>query len=249
MTFSGQSSTCLIDGGWIAAIGRVVAARTSAFALLLGEFGLAPTIAPALKDEDLDVVGESVDEGDGARGIGEAGFSDASYGFRPGRSVAPRNAPSMTPRVAGLSLRKRVARSTAPIPSCSSMPIAAVDQTSPLRPMPASVEPQVQRLRGLPGEHAVDGNEVPWPRHLRGDGDLVLAEAALAHEGGRLDGRDSPHENSPAILPADPPPAPTVKGAGADCWFTTREPPLNHVQLPQSHGTELYESFRRQASS
>ena len=73
LTFSGQSSTCLIDGGWVAAIGRVVAARTSAFALLLGELGLAAAIAAALKDEDLDVVGESVDEGDGARGIGEDG--------------------------------------------------------------------------------------------------------------------------------------------------------------------------------
>ena len=73
LTFSGQSSTCLIDGGWIAAIGRVVAARTSAFALLLGELGLAAAIAAALKDEDLDVVGESVDEGDGAGGIGEDG--------------------------------------------------------------------------------------------------------------------------------------------------------------------------------
>ena len=52
-------------------MGRVVAARTSAFALLLGELGLAPAIAPALEDEDLDVVGESVDEGDGARGIGK----------------------------------------------------------------------------------------------------------------------------------------------------------------------------------
>ena len=73
LTFSGQSSTYLIDGGWIAAMGRVVAARTSAFALLLGELGLAPAIAAALEDEDLDVVGESVDEGDGARGIGEDG--------------------------------------------------------------------------------------------------------------------------------------------------------------------------------
>ena len=71
LTFSGQSSTCLIDGGWIAAIGRVVAARTSAFALLLGELGLAAAIAAALKDEDLDVVGESVDPTAGcARPIG-----------------------------------------------------------------------------------------------------------------------------------------------------------------------------------
>ena len=54
-------------------MGRVVAARRSALALLLGELGLAPAIAPALEDEDLDVVGESVDEGDGARGIGEDG--------------------------------------------------------------------------------------------------------------------------------------------------------------------------------
>ena len=54
-------------------MGRVVAARRSALALLLGELGLAPAIAAALEDEDLDVVGESVDEGDGARGIGEDG--------------------------------------------------------------------------------------------------------------------------------------------------------------------------------
>ena len=80
--FSGQSSTYLIDGGWIAAIGRVVAARMSAFTLLLGELSFTPAIAAALKDEDLDVVGESVDEGDGARGIGEDGvpvFEGATY--------------------------------------------------------------------------------------------------------------------------------------------------------------------------
>ena len=45
----------------------------SAFTLLLGELSFTPAIAAALKDEDLDVVGESVDEGDGARGIGEDG--------------------------------------------------------------------------------------------------------------------------------------------------------------------------------
>ena len=38
----------------------------TAFALLLGELGLAPAIAAAFDDEDLDVVGKAVDQGDGA---------------------------------------------------------------------------------------------------------------------------------------------------------------------------------------
>ena len=45
----------------------------SAFALLLGELGLAAAVAAALDDEDLDMVGQAVDEGDGAGGVGEDG--------------------------------------------------------------------------------------------------------------------------------------------------------------------------------
>ena len=41
--------------------------------MLLGELGLAASIAAALDDEDLDVVGQTVDEGDGAGGVGEDG--------------------------------------------------------------------------------------------------------------------------------------------------------------------------------
>ena len=63
-------------------MGRVVAARRSALALLLGELGLAPAIAAALEDEDLDVVGESVDEGDGARGIGGSAATSARQAAR-----------------------------------------------------------------------------------------------------------------------------------------------------------------------
>ena len=56
----------------VVVMGRVGAA-TAAFALLLGEFGLAAAIAAAFDDEDLHVVGQAVDEGDGARGVGEDG--------------------------------------------------------------------------------------------------------------------------------------------------------------------------------
>ena len=59
--------------GWVVPIWRVVAARTSSFALLLGEFGLAPAIAPTFDEEDLDVVSQAVDQGDGAGGVGEDG--------------------------------------------------------------------------------------------------------------------------------------------------------------------------------
>ena len=45
----------------------------TAFALLLAEFGFAASIAATLNDEDLDVVGQAVDEGDGAGGVGEDG--------------------------------------------------------------------------------------------------------------------------------------------------------------------------------
>ena len=45
----------------------------TAFALLLGELGLASAIAAAFDDEDLDVVGQAVDQGDGAGGVGEDG--------------------------------------------------------------------------------------------------------------------------------------------------------------------------------
>ena len=51
--------------------GRVGAA--TAFALLLAELGLAASIAATLDEEDLDVVGQAVDEGDGAGGVGEDG--------------------------------------------------------------------------------------------------------------------------------------------------------------------------------
>ena len=44
-----------------------------AFALLLAEFGLAASIAAALDDEDLDVVGQAVDERHRAGGVGEDG--------------------------------------------------------------------------------------------------------------------------------------------------------------------------------
>ena len=45
----------------------------TAFALLLGELGLAPAIAAAFDDEDLDVVGQAIDQSYGARGVGEDG--------------------------------------------------------------------------------------------------------------------------------------------------------------------------------
>ena len=45
----------------------------TAFALLLGERGLAPAIAAAFDDEDLDVVGQAIDQSYGARGVGEDG--------------------------------------------------------------------------------------------------------------------------------------------------------------------------------
>ena len=45
----------------------------TAFALLLGELGLASATAAAFDDEDLDVVGQAVDQGDGAGGVGEDG--------------------------------------------------------------------------------------------------------------------------------------------------------------------------------
>ena len=45
----------------------------TAFALLLGELGLASAIAAAFDDADLDVVGQAVDQGDGAGGVGEDG--------------------------------------------------------------------------------------------------------------------------------------------------------------------------------
>ena len=48
-----------------------VGAATAAFALLLGEFGLAPAIAVALDDEDLDVVGQTVDEGEAQEALGK----------------------------------------------------------------------------------------------------------------------------------------------------------------------------------
>ena len=58
---------------WRVVVMGGVGAATAAFALLLGEFGLAPAIAAALDDEDLDVVGQTVDEGDGTGGVGEDG--------------------------------------------------------------------------------------------------------------------------------------------------------------------------------
>ena len=50
---------------------RGAAARSAVFALLLCEFGLSPTVALAFDDEDLGVVGEAVDEGDGAGSVGK----------------------------------------------------------------------------------------------------------------------------------------------------------------------------------
>ena len=57
---------------WRVVVMGGVGAATS-FALLLGEFGLAAAIAAAFNDEDLDVVGQAVDQGDGAGGVGEDG--------------------------------------------------------------------------------------------------------------------------------------------------------------------------------
>ena len=58
---------------WRVVVMGGVGAATAALARLLGEFGLAPAIAAALDDEDLDVVGQTVDEGDGKESFGEDG--------------------------------------------------------------------------------------------------------------------------------------------------------------------------------
>ena len=55
---------------------RVVTVRSLAVALLLADLGLAPAIAAiaaAFKEQDLDVVGQAVDQCDGARGVWEDG--------------------------------------------------------------------------------------------------------------------------------------------------------------------------------
>ena len=51
--------------------GCVTSARALAVSLLLTEFGLSPAIAVAFEEKDFGMVGQAVDQGDGARGIGE----------------------------------------------------------------------------------------------------------------------------------------------------------------------------------
>ena len=51
----------------------MITVRTLAVALLLAELGLPSAIAPAFNEKDLDVVGQSVDQCDGARGVGKDG--------------------------------------------------------------------------------------------------------------------------------------------------------------------------------
>ena len=51
----------------------VMGGASTTFALLLGELGLTASVVASLDDEDLDVVGQAVDEGDGAGGVGEDG--------------------------------------------------------------------------------------------------------------------------------------------------------------------------------
>ena len=71
--FSGRESTGLIDevGAW--SFCCVTTARALAVSLLLTELGLSSAIAVAFEKQDLGMVGQAVDQSDGARGVGEDG--------------------------------------------------------------------------------------------------------------------------------------------------------------------------------
>ena len=71
--FSGWESTGLIDevGAW--SFCCVTTARALAVSLLLTELGLSSAIAVAFEKQDLGMVGQAVDQSDGARGVGEDG--------------------------------------------------------------------------------------------------------------------------------------------------------------------------------
>ena len=73
VTFSGQRSTGLMTTCGLPSFRRVITVRTLAVALLLAELGLPSAIAAAFNEKDLDVVGQSVDQCDGARGVGKDG--------------------------------------------------------------------------------------------------------------------------------------------------------------------------------
>ena len=57
----------------MASFGVFVASRPLAVSLLLTEFGLSPAIALAFEEKNLGMVGQAVDQGDGARGVGKDG--------------------------------------------------------------------------------------------------------------------------------------------------------------------------------
>ena len=73
LIISAQVSTGLIDDVRVAVIPARRHGAIVGVALLLADLGLAPAIAPAFKEQDLDVVGQPVDQCDGARGVGEDG--------------------------------------------------------------------------------------------------------------------------------------------------------------------------------
>ena len=95
-----------------------------AAALLLGDLGFTAAIAAALDEEDLDVVGEAVDECDGTGGIGKDGVPvlEGEVGGDQQGAVLVAAADELEEEVGGSGRRRRgsrVRRSRAVRAACS----------------------------------------------------------------------------------------------------------------------------------
>jgi len=77
-------------------------------------------------------------------------------------------------------------RIVSPIPSASSHAHRGRRPDEPLRAHARFGEPEVQRLIGLARELAIDRDQLPWPRDLARDDDLVLPHPGLDCELGGL---------------------------------------------------------------